>query len=119
MLSSAARAMWPGLVSRRRPMSRPPACGSQCGAPRPTKAGTKTTPPASGTPAASASTSADEPMRRRLSRSHCTTAPPIKMLPSSAYSSRFCALAARVVISLCFERMNSVPMFCSRKQPVP
>ena len=41
------------------------------------------------------------------------------MLPSSAYSSRRCALAATVVISLCFDRMNSVPMFCSRKQPVP
>jgi len=50
------------------------ACGSQCGAPRPTNAGTKITPPASGTLAADASTSAEEPMSLRLSRSHCTTA---------------------------------------------
>ena len=119
MLSSAARAMCPGVVSRRRPISMPPACGSQCGAPRPTNAGTNTTPPVSGTLAASASTSAEEPISLRLSRSHCTTAPPIKMLPSSAYSRRCCALAASVVMSRCFERTNSVPMFCSRKQPVP
>ena len=36
-------------------------------------------------------------IRRRLSRSHCTTAPPMKTLPSSAYSS-FCRLLASVVI---------------------
>src|SRR5581483_9363640 len=63
-------------------MSRPPACGSHCGAPSPTNAGTKSTPLVSGTLAANASTSAEEPMSLRLSRSHCTTAPPIKMLPS-------------------------------------
>ncbi len=91
----------PCPVSRRSPISMPAACASQCGAPSPTNAGTNTTPPVSGTLAASASTSADAPMSFRLSRSHCTTAPPIKMLPSSAYSRRFCALAATVVISLC------------------
>ena len=65
MASSAARAMWPGLVPRAKADDAcRVACGSQCGAPRPTKAGTKMTPPASGTLAASASTSrgcADEP----------------------------------------------------------
>ncbi len=106
MLSRAARAMCPGFVPRRSPISMPAACGSQCGAPRPTNAGTNTTPPVSGTLAASASTSAEEPISFRLSRSHCTTAPPMKMLPSSAYSSRCSALAASVVISRCFERTN-------------
>ena len=124
MLSRAARAMCPGVVSRRSPISIPLACGSQCGAPSPTNAGTKTTPPASGTLAASASTSADEPISRRLSRSHCTTAPPIKMLPSSAYSSR-CLGAGRQrgnqpVLRAHKPRAFRPPsMFCSRKQPVP
>ena len=67
--------------------------------------------------AASASTSPDAPIIFRLSRSHCTTAPPIKMLPSNAYSRRFCALAATVVISLCFDRANSVR--CSRAGSIP
>ena len=89
-----------GAVSRRRPINMPAACASQCGAPRPTKAGTKTTPSVSGTLAASASTSAEEPMSFKLSRSHCTTAPAMKMLPSSAYSRRSAALAATVVMSL-------------------
>src|ERR1017187_3929168 len=119
MASSAARAMCPGFVSRRSPISIPAACASQWGAPRPTNAGTNTTPPVSGTEAASASTSPDELISLSLSRSHCTTAPPIKILPSSAYSRRFPALAASVVISRCFERTNSVPTFCSKKQPVP
>jgi len=56
----------------------------QWGAPRPAKAGTRYTPAASGTEAARASTSADDLMTPSPSRSHCTTAPPMKTLPSSA-----------------------------------
>src|SRR5471030_3402912 len=53
MASSAARAMWARLLPRVSPTSAPRAYGSQCGAPRPTKAGTRNTPPLSGTLAAS------------------------------------------------------------------
>ena len=51
------------------------------------KAGTKTTFSADSTDAAMASTSDDAAKKCMLSRSHCTTAPPTKTLPSSAYSS--------------------------------
>ena len=47
-------------------------------------------------------------MSFRLSRSHCTTAPPIKMLPSSAYSSLRLRLQVRVVISRCLREQKSV-----------
>ena len=53
MLSSAARAMWPAVVPRVMPTIVPRAYGSQCGAPRPANAGTRYTPPLSGTDAAS------------------------------------------------------------------
>ena len=87
MLSSAARAMWPISRTALMPMIMPLAYGSQCGAPRPVKAGTKTTLSESRTEAAISSTSGDAAKNRMLSRSHCTTAPPMKTLPSSAYSS--------------------------------
>ena len=41
---------------------------------------------------------------RRLSRSHCTTAPPIKMLPSSAYSQLVVQAAGESGDELLFER---------------
>ena len=66
------------------------------GAPRPTNAGTKTTPPVSGDRSGQRldfGRLANEP---RLSRSHCTTAPPMKMLPSRAYSSFLSRLQTRV-----------------------
>ena len=43
----------------------------------------------------------------------------MKMLPSSAYSSFLSRLQISVVISRFSESTNCVPMFCSRKQPVP
>ena len=58
MPSSAARAMWPAVVPRVRPVMVPRAYWSQWGAPSPANAGTRYTPPQSGTLAASASTSA-------------------------------------------------------------
>ena len=119
MLSRAARAMWPGWVLRLRPIIMPLACGSQWGAPRPTKAGTKTTPSESGTELASNSISAEELTSLRLSRSHWTTAPPMKMLPSRAYSRRRLALAARVVMRRFLDWRKPAPMFWRRKQPVP
>ena len=57
--SSAARAMCARVVPRDRPTIVPRAYASQCGLPRPAKAGTRYTPPVSGTLAASASTSAE------------------------------------------------------------
>ena len=56
----------------------------QYGANRPEKAGTKYTPPLSSTVAASASTSAEDVISPRLSRSHWTSAPVIAIEPSSA-----------------------------------
>ena len=57
MLSSAARAMCATVLPRDRPTMAPRASGFQYGAPRPVKAGTTITPPASGTLSASACTS--------------------------------------------------------------
>ncbi len=82
--SSAARARWPAVVPRVRPVMVPRAYWSQCGAPSPANAGTRYTPPQSGTLAASASISADDRIRPSPSRSHWTTAPPMNTLPSSA-----------------------------------
>ncbi|OPZ05783.1 MAG: hypothetical protein BWZ09_00883 [Alphaproteobacteria bacterium ADurb.BinA305] len=82
--SSAARAMCAAPLPRDRPSRVPRACGSQYGAPSPVKAGTSTTPPLSGTLAAKASTSDARFTSPRPSRNHCTTAPPMNTLPSSA-----------------------------------
>ena len=82
--SRAARAMWPAVVPRVMPTIVPRAYWSQCGAPSPANAGTRYTPPLSGTVAASASTSSADAMIPSPSRSHCTTAPPMKTLPSRA-----------------------------------
>ena len=58
-------------------------------------------------------------MMPRPSRSHCTTAPAMKMLPSSAYSVRLPMRHATVVSRLFFEVTGLVPVFISMKQPVP
>ena len=76
--------MWARVVPRVRPMMRPRACGSQCGAPRPVSAGTNTTPSLSGTVAAMAAVSAADPTIWSPSRSHCTAAPVTKIAPSRA-----------------------------------
>ncbi len=68
------------------PVTVPRASASQCGVPSPTKAGTKCTPPVSGTLRASASLSAAAWMSPSPSRSHCTAAPAMNTLPSSAYA---------------------------------
>jgi hypothetical protein len=73
----------------------------------------------SGTDAASASTSAELRMIPSPSRSHCTTAPPMKTLPSSAYSVRLPRRHATVASSLWRETGALVPVFWSMKQPVP
>src|SRR6218665_2129899 len=70
MLSSAARAIWASVLPRVRPVMLPRASGFQYGAPRPVKAGTIITPPASGTLCASASipallVMARSPLRKR------------------------------------------------------
>ena len=83
--SSAARAMWATVVPRLRPRIAPFAAGIQYGAPSPVKEGTNITPPESGTDAARFSMSPECDTTCKPSRSHCTTAPPMKTLPSSAY----------------------------------
>ena len=82
--SSAARARCAPLVSSVSPHISPRAAGSQCGAPRPTKAGTRYTPWSSGTAAAAVAVSPALPMTLRPSRSHFTAAPAMKIEPSIA-----------------------------------
>ncbi len=53
------------------------------------------------------------------SRSHCTTAPAMKMLPSSAYSVLSPMRHATVVSRLFLDAIGFVPVFISMKQPVP
>ena len=82
--SRVARARWARVVPRVMPAISPRASGSQSGAPRPVSAGTKTTPPESGTAVASASASAAVLITPSPSRSHCTAAPVTNTEPSSA-----------------------------------
>ena len=69
--------------------------------------------------AASCSTSPLALMACSPSRSHCTTAPPMNTLPSSAYSRRAPVCAAAVVISPLRESSKRSPVCISMKQPVP
>ena len=119
MLSSAARAMWATVLPRVRPTMAPRASAFQYGAPRPVKAGTNITPPASGTLSASACTSPLARIACSPSRSHCTTAPPMKTLPSSANSCGPGGCAAAVVIRPLPLVRNCAPVCISMKQPVP
>src|SRR6266566_151449 len=111
--------MWAAVVPRVTPATRPRAYWSQCGTPRPANAGTRYTPSGSATCDANASTSDDDLMMPSPSRSHCTTAPAMKMLPSSAYSVRLPMRHATVVSRLCLDAIGLVPVFMSMKQPVP
>ena len=77
------------------------------------------TPPESGTLSASACTSPLDGMARSPSRSHCTTAPPMKTLPSSANSGCAVTWAAEVVIRPLCEASKRWPVCISMKQPVP
>ncbi len=84
MDSIVARAIWGSPAPRVSPMIRPRACGSQYGAPSPTKAGTRYTPPVSSTPRVSSSMASADAIARSPSRSHCTAAPAMNTEPSSA-----------------------------------
>ena len=119
MLSSAARAMCATVLPRVRPTIAPRASAFQYGAPRPVKAGTNITPPASGTLSARACTSPLPWIALSPSRSHCTTAPPMKTLPSSAYSGVVVGCAAAVVSRPLALDSKRSPVCISMKQPVP
>ena len=101
------------------PTIAPRASACQYGAPRPVKAGTNITPPLSGTLSASVCTSALPLIACSPSRSHCTTAPPMKTLPSRANSGTSVGCAALVVISPLVLVWNCVPVCISMKHPVP
>ena len=97
----------------------PRAFGSQYGAPRPVKAGTTIdvagVEHARGQALDLAGTAEKTPSP---SRSHCTTAPPMNTLPSSAYSlPRVCAQA--VAIRPLVDCTTLSPVCSSMKQPVP
>ena len=76
--------MWARVVPRVRPTIVPRAYMSQYGAPSPVKAGTTTTPPVSGTPAARSLMAGADGISPISSRSHWIVLPPLKTLPSRA-----------------------------------
>ena len=119
MLSSAARAMCATVVPRVSPVMVPRASAFQYGAPKPVKAGTIITPPASGTLSASDCTSALPLIALSPSRSHWTTAPPTNTLPSVAYCGWLPICAALVTSKPFCDGWNLSPVCISRKQPVP
>src|SRR5262245_33121799 len=97
----------------------PRAYGSQCGAPSPTNAGTTTTPSDEGTLVASRSTSTDDLITPRPSRSHCTTAPAMNTAPSRQYVVFPPTCQPTVVSNLCWLARGCSPILSSMKQPVP
>ena len=111
--------MWAAVVPRVMPTIVPRAYGSQCGAPSPANAGTRYTPPLSGTDSGQRLDVGRLRMMPSPSRSHCTTAPPMNTLPSSAYFVLPPIFQATVVSSLFCETTGRSPVFCSMKQPVP
>ena len=84
MASTQARAIWARPAPRVRPVMMPRASGSHQGLPKPVSAGTKVTPPLSGTDPASGPMSAAVSMMPSPSRSHWMAAPLTKVEPSSA-----------------------------------
>mmetsp|Transcript_1349 Transcript_1349/g.5497 ORF Transcript_1349/g.5497 Transcript_1349/m.5497 type:complete len:250 (+) Transcript_1349:415-1164(+) len=121
MASRSARARCAFVVNCVSPTHTPRASGRHLGANRPENAGTKYTPPASGTEAASGSTSLADRINPRLSLSHWTPAPAMATLPSSAYAG-VASLPSRhaiVVSSPCLDSTTFPPVLRSMKQPVP
>ena len=120
MLSSAALARCALVVPRVSPIRVPLAYESQCGAPRPTSAGTKYTSSLESRLAASSSVSWALSMMPRPSLSYCTAAPVMKMAPSSAYSTGSSPRPQAMVVRRSFLLfMDSVPVFMRAKEPVP
>src|SRR6266550_7317674 len=119
MASTAARTTWARVVPRVKPRIVPRAYGSHHGAPSPVRAGTKYTPPESGTDSAMGPASDD--VRRTLmpSRSHCSAAPVTKIDPSSAYVGRSPCPQAIVVMSPEVETGARSPVFINTNDPVP
>jgi len=86
---------------------------------KPPRAASADAPRASGTLAASASTSAARPMIPSPSRNHCTSAPAMKALPSSANVVCPSMVQATVPSMPVVDRTGLAPTFISRKAPVP
>ena len=104
-----------------RPTHTPRASERHLGANKPLNAGTKYTPPVSGTVAASASTSDARSITPRLSRNHCTPAPAMATEPSNAYAGVAVApnCHATVVSKPCEDGTGAGPVLSSMKHPVP
>ena len=121
MASSSALARCALVENCVRPTHTPRASERHLGANRPLNAGTKYTPPVSGTDAASASTSDARSITPRLSRNHCTPAPAMATEPSSAYAGAASApnRHATVVNNPCEDGTGAAPVLSSMKHPVP
>ena len=92
---------------------------SQYGAPSPTNAGTRYTPPVSVTDSARRWLSAAVRITPSPSRSHWMAAPAMNTLPSSAYVIVPPSRHAIVVSNPWREATGASPVLSSRKQPVP
>mmetsp|Transcript_51148 Transcript_51148/g.102200 ORF Transcript_51148/g.102200 Transcript_51148/m.102200 type:complete len:230 (+) Transcript_51148:347-1036(+) len=118
--SSIARTMWAEVVYCVRPTMTPRASSLQCGAKRPENAGTRYTPPVSGTDSAMAVLCFTSSMILRLSLSHEIPTPAIATEPSRAYLAGSSPnLYATVVSSPCLDRTHSVSVLRMRKHPEP
>src|SRR4029078_10897516 len=98
----------------------PRAYGSHHGLPSPANAGTRYTPPLSGTVAANGPISAAEPIRPSPSRSHWMAAPVTNTAPSNAYATVPSASCHATVVNMPSEAGGQVgPTLSRTKLPVP
>src|SRR5690348_1474013 len=118
--STTARAKCARVVPRVNPTMVPRAYGSHHGEPKPVNAGTRNTPPVSGTDDASGPVSAADAMIPKPSRNHCTAAPVTKIAPSIAYvTAPGASDHATVVRSPSTGAGSTEPTFVSTNEPVP
>mmetsp|Transcript_25962 Transcript_25962/g.42871 ORF Transcript_25962/g.42871 Transcript_25962/m.42871 type:complete len:256 (-) Transcript_25962:213-980(-) len=119
--SSAARQMCAFVVYKVMPTMHPRASDRQYGANSPEKAGTNVTPSVFETDPASTSISDADPIKPRLSRSHCTARPAIATDPSSAYITGAFGPSLKQTVDKrpCVLGHTLLPTFMSMKQPVP
>ena len=118
MPSATARARCPRDVPRCRPDSCPRACGAQYGAPSPASAGTKVTPPASGTVPPTASSSDGAPSTP-MPVSHRSAEPAVYTWPSRQYVTAPPSRQATEQDSPEPDRTAEDPVVTSRNAPVP
>src|SRR4051794_11404534 len=119
MASTTARARCARVVPRVMPNTVPRAYGSHQGEPSPVNAGTRYTPPVSGTLDASGPVSDASAINCRPSRNHWTAAPVTKIAPSIAYAVSLPIVHATVVSNPSTGSGPTSPMLTNPNEPVP